>query len=285
MEMIIPMKYQSPWKSVMRVEDIRILMPFFLLGDRESIPRTDYQEYFSFYLELVILFNKLTKQNTEYKRFVKYTKVARTLLETLVYHFGFNENPGQQLQQQFNRTGRRAFDGYLPNATQPPPYDKSALRDFPIQPVKYDEQDSYEIVKSLSSCKKVALIDTKERIAKITDFLNDNVEKIAYMSRDDDFFTSSIGWMMIPVRESYGGKRLRVMISSGILAHWVSQYKIWKPDESLDYYSNWTHPRIEAVSKLDFSSKIVTAFYVWGICLIICFLILFGEITSYGNNA
>lgn len=113
----------------------------------------------------------------------------------------------------------------------------------------------------------------------MTTFLNDNDKKIAFVSGDgDSFFNTFAGWDLIPVKGSFAEHRLKVMISSGIWAHLKFLYKLCKPEKLLDHYANWTHPKVEAVSKLDFGSKITTGFYVSGFCLIICISVLFGEI-------
>ncbi|OXA37608.1 hypothetical protein Fcan01_27706 [Folsomia candida] len=258
----------------MDISGIKILMPFSLLDDYESIPRNDYIRYKYFYMGLLVRCLKLAEQSVGYKRLVRYKKTLKSMSEVLQYHFGFDAKSGH-----FTK-GRTLSE--LDDAPYPPPYNKSALQDFPIQPIEFDMEDSYKIVKLLSSCGKVALMETKDNIRKITTFLNDNAYKIAYVSGDGDFFFNALaGWKMIPVRESYGEKRLKVMLSSGIWAHWESLYKLWKPEKLLDYYANWTHPRVEAVSKFYFSSKIITGFYVCGISLVICILVLFVEIVKY----
>lgn len=58
-----------------------------------------------------------------------------------------------------------------------PPYNKSTLSECPTQPVSYAERDNI-IVKRLSTCGKVALMDTKENTMANTKFLNDNTENI-----------------------------------------------------------------------------------------------------------
>ncbi|OXA41287.1 hypothetical protein Fcan01_24155 [Folsomia candida] len=142
------------------------------------------------------------------------------------------------------------------------------------------------ITKTLSTCGKVALVDTKENIVRITRFLNDNPGKIRYVKGDgDSFFASIHGWTMPPVRENYAEKRLKVMITSGIFSHWEFLYKLWKPKKLLDDYANWTHPRNTALSQLDFNSKITKTFYMCGLCLIISTAELIGECQlGWDNN-
>ncbi|OXA38670.1 hypothetical protein Fcan01_26561 [Folsomia candida] len=274
MEMIIPTKFQSPWDSVFDVKGIQILMPFLLLQtyDRDLLPpRVAHYRYKYFYMQILFRCKEIMSEGTKYERLVQYSRTARSLFEGLIHHFGYDEN--------LNIVGNGMFTGWPEN---PPAYNKSALQDFPIQPVEYNREDSYEIFKTLLSCGKVALLDTKENIVRMTSYLNDNDKKITFVSgHGDSFFSTFTGWVWLPVRESYAEKRLKVMISSGIWAHWNSLYKLWHLEKQLDHYANWTHPKVEAVSKLDFGSKIITGFYVYGVCLVLCILALFGEILRH----
>ncbi|OXA49369.1 hypothetical protein Fcan01_15502 [Folsomia candida] len=281
MEMIIPTIYHSPWTSVMDVEGVHILMPFFLLDaqGRDMPPKSDYLRYQNFYYEIFLQCGDIERQFTEYKRLAGYRKIAKSLFELLGHHLG----------QRYNSKLRK--EGILPAlaSNKNLPYNKSVLQDFPIQPVEYNRGDSYGVVKTLSSCGKVALMETKENIIKMTKylqcskcFLNDNDKRIRFVSGDgDSFFSSFPGWTILSVRDSYVEKRLKVMISSGIWSHWEFLYKLWKPEKLRDHFANWTNPRVERVSKLDFSSKVITGFYVWGICLIMCVLILSAEVLKY----
>lgn len=125
-------------------------------------------------------------------------------------------------------------------------------------------------------------MDTNENIAVITSFLNDHQQKVTYVKGDGDSLFSEIrGWLVAPVRDNYVEKRLKIFTSSGILTHWKIMYSMWKPIKLLGHYANWTGPKVEPVSRLNFSSKITTGFYVCGIGLIICVLILFAEVGKH----
>ncbi|OXA46114.1 hypothetical protein Fcan01_19263 [Folsomia candida] len=272
MEMIIPTKYESPWERVMDVEGIQVLMPLRLLegAHHDTMPRTASQRYRFFYFEILLQCKQIAEQSTTSKGLLAYKNKAKSLLKILLDRFGLDEG-----LMPINKT--TSSDHY-----NPPLLEKTTLYDLPIQPVEYDEDDSYDILKRLTSCGKVALMEKKENIARITTFLNDNKDGIVFASGDgDSFFTTFIGWMLFPVRGSYPEKRLKVMISSGISAHWEFWYKKWKPDRLLDHFANWTHPRIETVSKLGVSSKITSGFYVCGILLGISTLVLLGEIVRH----
>lgn len=198
----------------------------------------------------------------------KYKNTALNLLTKINPYFGWRQN--------FTDLGNGSFV-----FNDPATFNDSVLKDLPIQPVDYDERDSYGIAKSLSSCGKVALMDTKENIVEMTSFLNDNRERKIYVSgHGDSFFPTIRGWKLRPVRNSYAEKRLKVMISSGILKHLEFLYKLWKPQKLLNHYAKWRHPKIEAVSRLDFNSKITPGFYICGILLIVCASVLFAEICS-----
>lgn len=167
------------------------------------------------------------------------------------------------------------------------PNGSSAMQDFPIQPIEYGEGEGEGIRKRLSSCGKIALMEKTENIARITEFLNDNDENIVFVRGDEDsFFSSIVGWAVPRTRgNNFVEGRLKLLISSGILAHWEFMHKLWKPENLLDSYANWTHPRVEKVSKLNFSSKITTGFFICGVCLVICVILLLGEIVRFKLNA
>lgn len=132
----------------------------------------------------------------------------------------------------------------------------------------------------------MALIDTKENIAKITNFLNDHHQTATYVKVDgESFFTERRpdirGWGMPPIRSDYVKKRLKRLISSGIVTHLKDMYNMWRPPKLLGYSANSTVPSVKAVSRLDFSSKVATGFYLCGCGLIISIFVLIVEIFKY----
>ncbi|OXA40183.1 hypothetical protein Fcan01_24827 [Folsomia candida] len=275
MELIVPTVYESPWTSVMDVEQIRILMPFGLLGgntpDWKSL--ADFFRYKLFYLKILQHCIKIRKGRGDNKLGVVHKKVAENLVKRLIPHFGMDNNL---------RTVRNATFSPIGGLNDPHPlYEKTALKDYPIHPVKYDEPDSYGVITTLKTCEKVALMDTKENIATITNFLNDRDQKLKYLMGDgDSFFTRIRGWVIPPVRNNYVEKRLKVFISSGILEHFKVLYKLWEPTNIPWNYTARIGPKVEAVSRLDFSSKVTAGFYVSGMGLILCILVLLAEIVN-----
>ncbi|OXA41036.1 hypothetical protein Fcan01_24267 [Folsomia candida] len=273
MEMIVPRTYKSPWTNVMDVEGFRILMPFSLVDEYDSlkVPTLEHFLYQDFYSKLHYRFLRKSLESVNYKRLVAHQNIAKRLFSMLQPYFGLDENM---------RPGIFAY-----RVGTPPVYNKSALQDYPIQPIEYNTGDTFEIARKLASCGKVALMDSKENIATITNFLNDNQKRRRYVNGDDDFFTEIRGWTFFPVRNSYAEERLKIMISSGIFAHWESLYKLWKPKKLLNHYANWSHPKVEAASRLDFDSKIITGFYVCGFCLLICIVSLRAEVETFLDKA
>ncbi|OXA48923.1 hypothetical protein Fcan01_16167 [Folsomia candida] len=267
MDLIVPAGYKSPWTSIMDVEGIKILMPFDLLAGNvfDRVPPVDYFCYKLFYIQILIYCDNIRKLQ------VNNWKTAKSLFNRLKPHFGMDDN----LMQVRNAT-------FSPKGSLSEPYDKNALLDYPIQPVEYDERDSYGVIKSLKTCEKVALMDTKENIAAITMFLNDYQAKVTYVKGDGhSFFTAVRGWVLPPVRSNYVEKRLTAFVSSGILTHLKILHNLWKPKKLLGHYANWTGSKFEAVSRLDFSSKVTTGFYVCGIGLLMCIVLLLAEIMKY----
>ncbi|OXA43075.1 hypothetical protein Fcan01_21914 [Folsomia candida] len=272
MEMIVPTIYESPWESVMDVEGIRILMPFGLLWGNafDGIHPVEYFRYKSFYVSIILRCETMRNYRGNGLLQGSHRKTANNLLEKLLPHFGMDNKLRTVRNGTFSRKG-----------SLNEPYDKSALLEFPIQPVEYEENDSYAVMKSLKTCGKVALMDTQENIAKITNYLNDNQQQVTFVKGDgDSFFTEMKGWNMPPVRSNYVENRLKVFISSGIMIHWKVVYNLWRPAKLLGYNTNW----LGAVSRLDFSSKITTGFYIYGIGLILCIVVLFVEICKLKYN-
>lgn len=152
------------------------------------------------------------------------------------------------------------------------------LRYSPLKPIQYSE--TVRLVEKLSTCGKIEFLDTTENIASLLPFLNDNQDKIKYLSGIEPFFKVARGWKIYPVRENYVEKRLHIMLSSGIYGHWETWFRLLKSPKLFHHYANWTRPRYNAVSQLDNNSKIVTGFYVCGICLGGCLLCLGYEILS-----
>ncbi|OXA46281.1 hypothetical protein Fcan01_19257 [Folsomia candida] len=135
MEMIVPTIYKSPWTGVLGMEGIRILMPFNLLGGREFT--SDYFRYKYFYLEIFNRCNQISKSNGDN---AGNKKTAKGLALRLLPYFGIYPDLGLVGNGTFSRMG---------SSSNPPPYNKSALQNYPIQPVEYDDTDSFEVIKSL----------------------------------------------------------------------------------------------------------------------------------------
>ncbi|OXA38663.1 hypothetical protein Fcan01_26537 [Folsomia candida] len=273
MEMIVPTVYESPWKSVMDVEGIQVLMPFDLLAGNiiNMVPQIDYFRYKMFYFDILVRCQKVWNMYTNEDHNFGERKTAEELVQKLKPHFGMDDN--------LRFVGNGTFS---PMGSLTQPYDKSVLIDYPIQPVEYDERDSYGVTKRLQTCGKVALMDRKENIAAITNFLNDNQHHAKFVQGDgDSFFMTVRGWTIPRVRMNYVEKRLKSFISSGILTHLKVVYKLWTPSRLLGHYGNWTGPKVRPVTRLDFSSKVTTGFYVCGIGLLICFLVLLAEILKH----
>lgn len=152
------------------------------------------------------------------------------------------------------------------------------IRASPIKPIQYNETD--RLLAKLSTCEKISYLDTKENLALLLPFLNDNEANIKYLSGSETFLTKYCAWLIYPVRGSYVEKRLKIMFSSGIHAHWEAWFRIANPPKLFRHYANWTYPRFNGVSQLTYNSKVVTGFYICGICLVGCLLCLFSELLS-----
>ncbi|OXA54415.1 hypothetical protein Fcan01_11884 [Folsomia candida] len=272
MEMIIPTVYKSPWTGLMEVEGIRILMPFTPPGGVEVANIDDFSRYPFFYYQMLMLFDQVRNRNGN-RKFDADKRIAAKLFKKLQSYLGLDDN----LEPVRNGTSAPVI-----NMSE----FRNTLADFPIQPVEYDKDDSYGVIKSLQTCGKVALMDTKENIQEITNFLNDRRHKEIYVQVEgDSFFTGRQpdirGWDLPPIRTDYVEKRLKIFISSGIMSHLKEIHRMWHPAKLLGHYANWTGPKGDTVSRLEFSSKVTTGFYLCGFAFIICAGVLFAEIVRY----
>ncbi|OXA36974.1 hypothetical protein Fcan01_28257 [Folsomia candida] len=234
MEMIIPTVYKSPWTGLLEVEGIRILLPFTFFGG------VNFELYNGNYLYGYLIFYYQLLQFSHHIRFngkqTNDKKIATKLFKWLQPHFGVDDN----------------------------------MNDLTFEMGRLEQP---LVIKSLQTCGKVALMDTKENIAEITNFLNDYHQTAMYVKVDgESFFTERRpdvrGWGMPPIRSDYVEKRLKRLISAGIVTHLKAMYKMWRPPKLLGYYANWTGPRVKPVSRLDFSSKVTTRIKLQSIILL-----------------
>ncbi|OXA49191.1 hypothetical protein Fcan01_15493 [Folsomia candida] len=240
MELIVPVKLSSPWKTIMNVKGVQVIIPFarFLDKARMEFNIKRHKRIAAFYEELKERLRELIRYEGDLKLFLEYKNVAYSLWLTTM-------NLRSQTAQE-NRT----WD------------------EISIHPIEYN--DTTVLIKSLNSCGKIAMMDLKENVRLILPFLNDNKNGIVYEKGDDTFFSGIRGWRVVPVRGNYAEKTLKVLLSSGIYSYWEKWFKRVKPEKLFHHYANWTHPVNDAVSLLDYNSKIVTAFLVCGICLGVC---------------
>lgn len=254
----------------MDVDGIKILMPLYLFNKygKEGISANK-RRYSNFYYEIFARAKRIVFGAGEGGHLGRYKKIARAMAEMILPYVGVPVKLETLSFHEWNLTEFNTSLQYL-------------SKYHTVKPVEYDEKDSHGIVKTLSSCEKVALIDLKENIKATTSYLNDNEDKRTYVRVDGDtFFSVTRGWTFNPDRGRYIEKRIKVLMWSGIFKRWEIIYNLWRPKRLLHEYANWTHPRIDAVVKLDFNSKISPGFYICGVCLMICGLVLFTEILRF----
>lgn len=234
----------------MNINNLEVIMSFQLfIGSEDVIEKTEYVYYrlLQFYAELQM---RLPHYEGQSEILSSYENLAGALYDVIDDFFSGLDN---------DSTGRG---------------------NIPVQPIWYDEPGL--LVSKLSGCGKIAYFDKKNNIASLLPFLNDNIDQKAYLSGEDTFFKSIIGWKVELVRDNYAQKRLSRLIISGIYTHWENWFNLVKPRKIFHHYANWTYPRHAAVAKLDFKSKIVTAFYSYGVCIGICLIALAIEILLVG---
>ncbi|OXA41055.1 hypothetical protein Fcan01_24341 [Folsomia candida] len=267
MEMILPTTYRTLLNSVMDVEGMKVLMPINLLDDNdfEKFNLGAYVRYKFFFDEILQRSLQVVVTQDGYKQLDAFIKLAKDLVNMIQPYFGIGAD------------GKLFHNGTFSRLLQPHvAYNYSTLMECPIQPIKYTDTSSLKV---LHTCGKVALMDTKENIAAVLPFLNDNPDNVKYLQiEDDSYFTVTRGWHIDSVRENYAVRQLHTMRSSGIFIHWETMLKLWKPAKLFHHYANWTHPESDAVSRLDLDSKILMAFYLCGMSVLISILVLILEI-------
>ncbi|OXA39661.1 hypothetical protein Fcan01_25464 [Folsomia candida] len=247
-EMIVPITHGAPWNGLLNIEGVKVLMPLRLMtaNVREDFPHSFYvQLFFAGIQNRALPFVEWFSHN---KRLKSYFRMAQFLVNLMPLSYQIMDQPLNSIE----------------------------LESVPIQPILYTEITN--LIKHLSSCDKTGFLDEKENVAAVLPFLNDNSDGITYMIGEDKFFTKFLGWPVSPVVRDYTIRRLDVMLTSGIYGYWEGLYKLVRPKKLFHHYANWTHPRLPKVAKLNFNSKIVTAFYICGGCLAVCGIFLVGEI-------
>ncbi|OXA36943.1 hypothetical protein Fcan01_28309 [Folsomia candida] len=122
---------------------------------------------------------------------------------------------------------------------------------------------------NLSRCAdKLAYLDENENIKDIIPYLNDNVDGIVFMDgADEDFLLTWYAIQIYPTpRRNFVLDRVKFLMVSGIYKRWEDWFSKRRPKKLFPYYDNWTRPKVMALEKMDFTSRVVTTLKIWGIC-------------------
>lgn len=251
-EMIAPFQSTAPWRTMMDIQEFSIFFPVedtpFNSKTYDNSPPSP---LYHFHLGIESQLSTTMSYDGQSKTLQGYKQVATRLGYGLLYSVAhsFNENNNKS-QSNRQRT--------------------------PLKCLMY--KYPHHFVNNLSSCHNVAYMDTAENVVSILPFINDNVSGKKFAKGEDGFLSSHHGWSTTTVRNNYVWKRLKMIITTGQYSHWESWFKRIKPKKLFQHYANWTHPLDPvAVQRLDFNSKIVTAFYLLGGFLGASLLILIGE--------
>lgn len=241
-EIIIPAKYHAPWKTFYDIRNFKIWMPVeAVLSNSQFQTLADEQLHYWFYM-------RLTAQLTRLAEYEGKSKIGRENRDVaLAFLNGIKE-------EEITSNGRQEKQ---------------------LKPLRY--RDVTEFVNNLTICDNAAYMDLPENIENILHFMNDNGKEKVFLQGDGGFFSAIHGWSSESIKNNYAWHRIKVMISSGIYSFWEKWFKMAMPIKLFQHYANWTYPKVDKVAKLDFSSKISTAFYIFGILVVICILSLFAE--------
>ncbi|OXA49086.1 hypothetical protein Fcan01_16818, partial [Folsomia candida] len=249
MELVTPPTYAPPWETTLDIEGIQVLMPYNLLdmtGMETAIDR--YMRFYISISEIFFPYNYETKKYQEMKTSHNgFKRMASHIEKTIpLLNVRMSTQDNGSIDAFYKRLELISYNEVLPVS--------------PYKPIHYKEVERF--VNTLSTCEKTAFIDTKENIASLLPFVNDNADKRKYFAGKEPFFTVVRGWDIFPIRANYVQKRLKVMIHSGIYGHWEAWFRFAKPNKLFHHYANWTYPKFDAVSQLNYNSKILSGFYI-----------------------
>ncbi|OXA62432.1 hypothetical protein Fcan01_00973 [Folsomia candida] len=238
MDMIVPSEYRSQWNEIKDIIDFNFSMPMETIIDNFYIQRlSDAQLDDKFHSKIRTMLSIRKSYNGDSSRLKMFSKLAKMFL--------YKESDIREIGKE--KITRLKFSNY-----------------------------SQLVQNNFTTCEKLAYIDTTDNTVALLDYLRRNVHDKNYVRRDDEFFKSTLGWTMPPMRNSYVCNRLKILVSSGIYSYWDGWYK-WKVRlRHVGNVSDVIKPNLEA--SLNFSSKLVTGFYVGGTCVIFCLAVFCGEI-------
>ncbi|OXA43236.1 hypothetical protein Fcan01_22018 [Folsomia candida] len=155
MEMIVPKSYTSSWKTIAKLEELRIMIPFNLLLDTEVDPNQipDLAQHGHFFQAVMERLLELWKLPEDHSRLGANVRLARKLMNIILPPFGIGSDLKSYRNGTFNRYEALGVDSN---------YNKSNFSYCPIQPILYTETNL--ALKTLSPCGKTAFMDTKENI-------------------------------------------------------------------------------------------------------------------------
>lgn len=142
-------------------------------------------------------------------------------------------------------------------------------------------------IRNLSNCDKTAYLDTNENIDAILPYINDVSENTFIKGVENGFLTTHYGFSESAFRNNYFLAKLKIMISSGIQGYWKTWFRNskTKSKQLFQHYANWTgSTRSHKPQKLNFSSKIIMGFYIYGILSTACLLVFAIEVTYVCGN-
>ncbi|OXA43134.1 hypothetical protein Fcan01_22102 [Folsomia candida] len=189
MEMIIPVRYISPWNNLLQVEGIQILIPFNLLDEKleDTAVMSGIIRRAFFFIEVLERSMELADLPKGYTRFDPLIKIGTTLVTMIRPYFGIGADADGRSYGNGTLNKYFTIGGRFNN--------KSAFSECPVQPVSYRETKAF--LNTLSTCDKIAFMDKEKNIDALVPFLNDNPNGVKYLKGNNDlFFTSPRRWQI-----------------------------------------------------------------------------------------
>ncbi|OXA49694.1 hypothetical protein Fcan01_15743 [Folsomia candida] len=249
-EMILPVEQTAPWHTILDTANFTFYIPYGAILTGEDIGGIKERRTLDqiFYAELFFRFDARSKcDNVEGSNHVLlgYCDLADSFANSITFPYSVFQNETEV---------------FSPS----------------LRSISYKEVSNF--VEKLSTCNRSAYLDVDENLPSVAAFLNDNQDGKVFKKSEGGFMKGTHGWENDPVQNSFVWNRLKIIIYSGIFNFWNDWFRRTRPVKLFQHYANWTYSRSNAMNKVQFGSKIVTGFYMYGICIGVCVICGFLEI-------
>ncbi|OXA42519.1 hypothetical protein Fcan01_22890 [Folsomia candida] len=182
MDMIVPALYAPPWETWLDIEGMEALLPFNMFEFSELEPSPPY-----------LFFGQ--RMYDKFHKSIRFKEIAK-IMENMML------DPTYTQMLPIDNGSVEAFGTRLEKMVR-----IHLIAHSPVKPIEYSE--TARLVEELSTCGKIAFIDTTGNVASLLPFLNDNPDNIKYLSGIEPFLKylvvgKFIQFVVTMSREGYG---------------------------------------------------------------------------------